>query len=123
MASWVNPALGGRCYRGKDTGTGEGTVCGDIAFHQSCRSGNHLKGGTGCRFIHGCIIDKRTALVGLQLGIIFRINGVCHFVVVIGWIRDTGKRIPGIDIRNDHGAAAGVKRQFRRGNIQVTDAV
>ena len=123
MASGINPALWGRGYRGKNTGTGESTVCSDVAFHQSRCSGNHFKGRTGCRFIHGCIIDKRTALVGLQLGIIFRINGVCHFVVVVGRVRYTGKRIPGIDIRNDHGAAAGVKCQFRRRNIQVTDTV
>ena len=71
----------------------------------------------------GGIVQHGAGLVHQQFGIIFRIHGIGHLVVIITRVRHQGQHIAVVHIRHHDGPIAGLQRQLRRRNIQVADPV
>ncbi len=118
-----SPAFGSKRPLAESSRTIHLAVQGDGAFHQACGGRYHLKGGTRrCRIL-SCIIILGIRFIRIQLRIILRINGIGHHIIVISRIRNQGKHISRIYIRDDCGGITGIQGQLRRCDIQIVDTV
>ena len=120
----IHPALGLRLSDfGKDPFAFHNAAQVNHTLHQCRRCGDRLEGRSRCRFLIGGLVDQGLRKVLLKRAVIIRIHAVCHFVIVVARVRNHGKHITGIYVRDDDGAGARIKIQLIRCQIHSLNPV